>query len=117
MHVELYELSTVPGDSTGAVTLGERRLLVAVLRQTLDDLVEHRGRCDPMSRRIFDSAAAWIFAATHREADDHLSFSRTCDLLGLDATYVRGLVRRLLGGDVSRYAPETVCKALKAKFA
>lgn len=99
-HFELSELSTPPNE--GNRGLGERRLLAAVLRQTLDDLIENRHRADPNARRIFETASAWVFTPAPRDADDYLSFARTCDLLGLEVSYVRGLVRRLLGGERAR---------------
>ena len=93
---ELLELATSPDRVSHRDRLGERRLLTAVLHQALDDLSEYGSRSDPNARRIHEAASGWIFGK-QLDADDHLSFDRTCELVGLDPTYVRRLVREQTG--------------------
>jgi hypothetical protein len=94
LQLDFCELATVPGDNANRERLAERRLVTAVLRQALDDLNDHRFGTDPNARRIFDSAMGWIFSTREDDGDDHLSFLRVCDLLALDPSYLRRLVRK-----------------------
>lgn len=100
LQLDPYELATLPDGGPAGEQSGERNLLVAVLRQAFADLNEYNGRKDPNSRLIFDAAAAWVFSPLAVDGDDHLSFGRVCDLLGLDRCYVRRLARRLLDSEL-----------------
>jgi hypothetical protein len=101
LQLESYELATLSEYSDGGAQSGERNLLVALLRQAFADLNEFNGRADPNSRIIFEAAAAWVFSPVATDSDDHLSFGRVCDLLGLDRSYIRRLARRMLEPDPS----------------
>lgn len=90
----LLDLATEPGINGSRGCLSERRLLTAVLRQALDDLRDYQLRRDPNARRIHDAASGWIFSGANTEEEDHLSFERTCNLLGIEPSYLRGLIRR-----------------------
>jgi hypothetical protein len=65
---------------------GERRLMVAVLEDAVD---VYRKKCtarDRRSRELFEEAEAWI------ESTDRtwlFSFENICDVLGIDADYLR----------------------------
>lgn len=76
--------------------VAERRFLVAVLQQAFQDLADYQQRTDVNARRIYDAAWLWVFDTTQGAGEDHLSFGQTCDLLGLEASYVRRLARRLV---------------------
>ena len=78
---------------------GERRLMVAVLEDAVDVYRKQAGARDRKRRQLFEDAEAWI------ESDDKswiFSFENICDVLGIDATYLRKGLRRwkqLAGGD------------------
>ena len=95
-QLDSYVLAALPEGGDAGGLSGERNLLVAVLHQAFVDLIEFNGRRDPNSRLIFDSAAAWVFSPLAVDDDNHMSFARICDLLGLDRSYVRRLARDLL---------------------
>jgi hypothetical protein len=102
LQLDFCELATAPGDNANRRQPAERRLVTAVLRQALDDLNDHRFGTDPNARRIFDAAMGWIFSTRDNEGDDYLSFVRVCDLLGLDPSYLRRLVRRTFAPERER---------------
>ena len=65
---------------------GERRLMIAVLEDAVDVYRKHAGARDPRGEQLFQEAEAWI--------DDPdrtwlFSFQNICDVLGLDASYLR----------------------------
>ena len=65
---------------------GERRLMIAVLEDALDvyrkQLVAH----DARGRQLFLEAEQWL---EDREANDLFSFENICDVLDLNAEYIR----------------------------
>ena len=71
---------------------GERRLMIAVLEDALDvyrkQLVAHDGR----GRQLFLEAEQWL---EDREANDLFSFENICDVLDLNAEYIRRGLRSL----------------------
>ena len=78
---------------------GERRLLIAVLEDAVDVYRKQIGAKDAHGQQLFREAAEWI------EATDRtwiFSFENVCDVLDLDAGYLRrGLhawSQRRLGG-------------------
>ncbi|HLK11614.1 MAG TPA: hypothetical protein VKW76_09550 [Candidatus Binatia bacterium] len=65
---------------------GERRLMVAVLEDAID---VYRKRCtahDRRGRELFEEAEAWIESTDRRWL---FSFENICDVLGIDADYLR----------------------------
>ena len=70
---------------------GERRLMLAVLRDAVD--CYHRGRRtrEPATRLLFDETRAWV-ESTDRRAT--FSFESICDVLDIDADYLRGRLRQ-----------------------
>lgn len=70
----------------------ERRLLLAVLEDALITLLQHRGRDALASRRLVTETEKWI-ASDRRQSP--FEFAGLCDVLGVDPSYVRGLLRRL----------------------
>src|SRR5262245_21437034 len=70
---------------------GERRLMIAVLEDAVDVYRKHAGAQDPRGEQLFQEAEAWI--------DDPdrtwlFSFQNICDVLDIDADYLRRGLRR-----------------------
>jgi hypothetical protein len=74
---------------------GEYRLLVAVLEDAIDCFQENVHAANKSEQRLFDEAQGWITGEdgdTVSHADDQapgFSFEYVCDVLGLDASYLR----------------------------
>ena len=100
---------------------GERRLMLAVLRDAVD--CYHRGRRtrEPATRLLFDETRAWV-ESTDRRAT--FSFESICDVLDIDADYLRRRLRqrrapgrghggmasaRLREGEAAALTPEPAC--------
>lgn len=90
---------------------GERRLMVAVLEDAVDVYRKQVGATDHRRRQMFVDAETWI------EDTDRtwiFSFENICDVLGIDAGYLRSGLRtykRQAGGDRGRVVqlrPEAV---------
>lgn len=65
---------------------GERRLMIAVLEDAVDVYRKLAGARDNRRRALFEDAEAWL------ESSDRswiFSFENICDVLGLDAGYLR----------------------------
>ena len=75
---------------------GERRLMLAVLRDAVDCYRQGRRARDPATRLVFAEARAWL------ESTDRcvvFSFESICDALDIDADYLRrGLRQRRAPG-------------------
>lgn len=69
----------------------ERRLLLAILEDALLTLLQHRRRDNAESRRLVIETEKWIASNRRTSAFD---FVGLCDVLGVDPTYLRALVRR-----------------------
>jgi hypothetical protein len=70
---------------------GERRLMFAVVEDAVDVYRKHAAAGNPLHRRLFAEAEAWI------ESDDRTwlyAFETICDHLGLDADCLRQGLRR-----------------------
>jgi hypothetical protein len=71
---------------------GERRLMIAVLEDAIDVFRKRAGSRDRRGRQMFEEAEAWI------EGTDRswlYAFENVCDVLGIDAEYLRGGLRKL----------------------
>jgi len=69
---------------------GERRLMVAILEDAVDVYRKQAGARDRKRRQLFADAEAWI------ESSDMswiFSFQNICDMLGIDAGYLRNGLR------------------------
>lgn len=81
---------------------GERRLMVAILEDAVEVYRKQAGARDRKRRQLFVDAEAWI------ESDDRgwiFSFENICDVLGVDAGYLRKGLRtwkERAGGDRGR---------------
>jgi hypothetical protein len=78
---------------------GERRLMVAILEDAVDVYRKQAGARDRKRHQLFVDAESWI------ESSDTtwiFSFENICDMLGIDASYLRNGLRvwkRRAGGD------------------
>ena len=65
---------------------GERRLMIAVLEDAVDVYRKQAGARDARAQQLFHEAEEWI-----EDADQSwlFSFQNICDVLGLDADYLR----------------------------
>ena len=71
---------------------GERRLMIAVLEDAIDVYRKRLDARDRRGRQLFDEAEAWI------EDTDRswlYAFENVCDILGIDADYLRSGLRKL----------------------
>ena len=87
----------------------EKRLLLAVLEEAVWTYQRNRMATEPRGRALFTDVEAW-FAS--EDSDWTFSFVAICDVLGLDASYLRRGIRRLReSGEVSRRTgePRQVC--------
>ena len=65
---------------------GEERLMLAVLADALAGFQKHAFARDTRGRRVFREAEAWIHCRDRRWP---FSFENICDVLSIDAGYVR----------------------------
>jgi hypothetical protein len=70
---------------------GERRLLVAVLRDAIETLARTATALDLEARRSFAEADEWL-----RSTDGAFSFAGICAALGVDADRLRSKIRALV---------------------
>lgn len=84
---------------------GERRLMVAILEDAVDVYRKQASARDRKRRQLFEDAEGWI------ESPDRswiFSFENICDVLGIDAGYLRQGLRRWkerAGGDRGHVLP------------
>jgi len=72
-------------------TLGERQLMLAVLRDAVECYQKYAFARDSRGRTEFTNAVEWI---TSTDRQWPFSYENICDVLGLDAAYLRrGLSR------------------------
>ncbi|HJQ84526.1 MAG TPA: hypothetical protein VKA21_10645 [Candidatus Binatia bacterium] len=70
---------------------GEKRLMLAVLKDAIDVFLKHAGSRDPRTRRLFLETEAWLFGD---DGDAPFSFVDICECLGLSPSCIRrGLAR------------------------
>ena len=70
---------------------GERRLMIAVLEDAVDIYRKQAGAKEPRGQQLFREAEEWI------EDPDRswlFAFENICDVLDIDAEYLRGGLRR-----------------------
>lgn len=80
---------------------GERRLLLAVLQNAVDELFRYRDARTTRGRRLFREAWEWIWS---REQTYLCAFETICAYLHLDADYIRrGLVHVLVARPPSSF--------------
>ena len=65
---------------------GEWRLVVAILEDAVNVYRNYAGTTDAHKRGLFDDAEEWIESG---DREWFLSFENVCDILGLDAGYLR----------------------------
>jgi len=70
----------------GGEATPERVLMVAVLEVALNDYLKAVGSRDPQQRELFREVDEWVES---RDATWLYSFERVCDVLGIDAAYLR----------------------------
>jgi hypothetical protein len=81
---------------------GERRLMVAILEDAVDVYRKQAGARDRKRRQLFEDAEVWIESS---EQSWIFSYENICDMLGIDAEYLRKGLRawkRKAGGDRGR---------------
>ena len=65
---------------------GEKRLMIAVLKDAVECLEKYRGTRNSPSQELYDNALEWI---ADRSSDWLFSFDNICGLLGFDPDYTR----------------------------
>ena len=69
---------------------GEWALMVAIIEDAVNVYLKHAATTEPHNQRLFEEAEQWI---EERDPTWIFSFESICDLLGLDADYVRNGLR------------------------
>jgi hypothetical protein len=83
----VYDPSGIGSTDNRLITRGERRLMQAVLEDALRTLLGARyGRASATRVR---QELAWFMSA---DARDPFTFERVCEVLGIDAAWLRGRV-------------------------
>lgn len=65
---------------------GEKRLMVAILKDAVECLEKYRGSPSSLARIHYDNAIEWVEDSS---TDWLFSFNNICDLLGFDPDYLR----------------------------
>ena len=65
---------------------GEKRLMIAILKDAVECLEKHRGSRNSAGRCLYRSALEWVEDSS---TDWLFSFTNICDFLGFDPAYVR----------------------------
>lgn len=68
---------------------GEKRLMIAVLKDAVESLEKYRGATSGSGRSNYENAIAWVI---DNETDWLFSFTNICDLLGFDPEYLRDVL-------------------------
>jgi hypothetical protein len=81
----------LPSQFYGSGTLsrkleGERRLMIAVLKDAVECLDKYRGSRSFAGQSLYETAIEWISEISN---DWLFSFNNICDLLGFDPDYLR----------------------------
>lgn len=91
---ELRDWGLIPGASAeilapaeSARAQGERRLLVAILNDAIQTYRKYAFSGTRRGRRLFGEVDAWFLGTDDTVS---ISFAELCDLLDLDAEYIRG---------------------------
>lgn len=69
----------------------ERRLRLAVLEDAIRYFQRYAGSTDGREQALYEDAVEWL---SSRDRTEPYSFENVCDVLGLDADYVRGRLCR-----------------------
>jgi hypothetical protein len=88
----------------GRAVEGERRLMLAVLEDAVDSYRKHAGACDPREQACFLEAKEWFLS------DDRswlFAFENICDVLEMNADYLRSGLDRWRGMVAVRAAQRT----------
>jgi hypothetical protein len=84
----------------------ERRLMLAVLENGVNEYLKTAGSSDPARQELFREVEPWIES---RDPSSLFSFENICDVLDLDADYLRGGLRgwkqRAVGTGQERHQP------------
>lgn len=92
---------------------GERRLLLAVLQNAVDEFLRYRDARTTRGRRLFRETQDWFWS---RERTYLCAFETICAYLHLDADYIRrGLVRLLDSHASSPLPPASALVLLRGK--
>jgi len=68
---------------------GEKRLMIAVLKDAVECLDKYRGARNSLGRCQYQSAIEWV---QDTDTDWLFSFTNICDLLGFDPEYLREML-------------------------
>ena len=68
---------------------GEKRLMIAVLKDAVECLEKYRGSRSSMGRSNYENAIEWVM---DNSTDWLFSFTNICDLLGFDPEYLRDVL-------------------------
>jgi hypothetical protein len=68
---------------------GEKRLMIAILKDAVECLDKYRGSRSSSGRSNYLNALAWV---EDMSTDWLFSFTNICDLLGFDPDYMRGVL-------------------------
>lgn len=93
-HLELAELGTEAGDGLwqAAEVQGERQLLVALLEEAIRSYQKHAFSDGRRGQRLFREVREWFMGPAH--PDVPLPFEVVCDVLQIDADFVRCSLER-----------------------
>ena len=80
---------------------GEYRLMVAVLEDAVRCFIQHAAAADPAKRALHDDAARWFAESSGLGL---YSFQNICDVLGLDADFLRRGLRTQRDATLARLA-------------
>ena len=70
---------------------GEKRLMIAVLKDAVECLEKYRGARSSAGRSHYDNAIEWV---KDTDTDWLFSFTNICDLLGFDPDYMREVLMK-----------------------
>lgn len=68
---------------------GEKRLMIAVLKDAVECLEKYRGSRSSTGRSNYENAIEWVM---DNSTDWLFSFTNICDLLGFDPEYMRDVL-------------------------
>jgi hypothetical protein len=101
-------------DRTSASASPEKRLMIAVLRDALEDYQKYAFTHDPQGKRVFEETAGWFDSTSNGW---FFSFQSICENLGIDPGYLLQELRRWHGSARMGMAPANLRQAVDANQA